>query len=72
MSRFTSLLQAINYTMDALGQYVGLFLQNRTMQEQLLNYHVIPGQKLKASQLGTNVAIVNTRANETLLFAQHK
>lgn len=58
--------------MEAFGQYVGLFLQNRTMQEQLLNYHVIPEQKLKADELGTNVTTINSRANETLLFLRHK
>ena len=65
-------LQAITRTMDSLGQYVGLFIQNKTLQEQLLNYHVIPNRKITAQQLGSSVLEADTRANETVAFVQHK
>eukprot|EP00878_Enallax_costatus_P002405 GHUV01002581.1.p1 GENE.GHUV01002581.1~~GHUV01002581.1.p1 ORF type:complete len:276 (+),score=75.39 GHUV01002581.1:202-1029(+) len=63
--------KAITTTMDSLGQYVGLFIQNKTLQEQLLNYHVVPNRKITAQQLGSSVLEADTRANETVAFVQH-
>lgn len=65
-------MQAINNTMEALGEYVGLFLQNRTLQEYLLNYHVIADRVIKAEELGNTVNVSNTMANETVVFVRRK
>jgi hypothetical protein len=53
----------------------GLFLQNQTMQEQVLNHHVIPGRILKAADFGGEggkPVAYNTRANQTVWLLQHK
>lgn len=63
--------QAIATAMNALGEYVGLVLQNQTLQQKILNYHVIPGQKIKAQDLGTKIKTINTREGEPLNFIQH-
>eukprot|EP00775_Hariotina_reticulata_P013168 gene13168-13298_t len=62
---------AITKTMKYLGANVGLFLQNKTMQEQVFNYHVIPGKRLMADDLAEQtVTAANTKANETLWFVK--
>lgn len=57
--------------MSALSQYVGLVIGNKTMQSMILNYHIIPGQKLKAKDLGTKITPIATKEGEPLYFAEH-
>ncbi|WIA19159.1 hypothetical protein OEZ85_003805 [Tetradesmus obliquus] len=63
---------AIQKTMTGLGSYVGLFLQNQTMQELVLNHHVIPGSIVKAAGFGDGSKAVpyTTRANQTIWLLQ--
>lgn len=52
----------------------GLFLQNQTMQELVLNHHVIPGSIVKAAGFGDGSKAVpyTTRANQTIWLLQRK
>lgn len=53
--------------MKYMGRNLGLFLQNKTMQEQVFNYHVVPDKMLLAEDLADQeVTALNTKANETL------
>uniref|UniRef100_A0A383WMV6 FAS1 domain-containing protein n=1 Tax=Tetradesmus obliquus TaxID=3088 RepID=A0A383WMV6_TETOB len=63
---------AIQKTMTGLGSYVGLFLQNQTMQKLVLNHHVIPGSIVKAAGFGDGSKAVpyTTRANQTIWLLQ--
>jgi uncharacterized surface protein with fasciclin (FAS1) repeats len=61
------LSQAIANTMKYLGRNLGLFLQNKTMQEQVFNYHVIPDKMLLAEDLADQeITALNTKADEPL------
>ncbi|KAF6249542.1 hypothetical protein COO60DRAFT_1580598 [Scenedesmus sp. NREL 46B-D3] len=64
--------KAIERTMAGLGSYVGLFMQNQTMQEQVLNHHVIPGRRILAADFGNGSQPVayKTRANQTVWLLQ--
>jgi hypothetical protein len=58
---------AIANTMKYLGRNLGLFLQNKTMQEQVFNYHVIPDKMLLAEDLADQeITALNTKADEPL------
>eukprot|EP00878_Enallax_costatus_P008239 GHUV01008613.1.p1 GENE.GHUV01008613.1~~GHUV01008613.1.p1 ORF type:complete len:230 (+),score=51.52 GHUV01008613.1:946-1635(+) len=63
--------QAMSTALSVLGQYSGLVLGNETMRNALLNYHIVPGQKLKAEDMGTKVNSVKTKEGEPLYFALH-
>lgn len=60
---------AISKAMKALGSSVGLFLQNKTLQAQTFNYHIIPGRRITAQDMAKNdVTTALTRANQTIWF----
>jgi hypothetical protein len=57
--------------MRSLGRYMGLFLQNKTMQSEVFNYHVIEQQRYPLQRLlKSNVTATLTRANQTLWFVR--
>lgn len=59
--------QAMQDWMKWFGKYAGRAMQNETFMRSALNYHVIPGQALKAEDIAAGSRAL-TRANETVFF----